>query len=66
MRILTVCDSGTKFLIDALPRLDEKTKTDSMALAEFYVKSLTVNQPGDATDIALIKQDSTITCTKGE
>lgn len=36
-----ICDSSTKYMVDAIPYLGKSTKTNGLPLGEFYVKELT-------------------------
>ncbi|VEN54762.1 unnamed protein product [Callosobruchus maculatus] len=53
LKIVIVCDSGTKYMIDASPYLGKKTRTDSMPLAEYYVKTLTTTLRGANRNITM-------------
>lgn len=54
VKIVMVCDAGTKYMIDASPYLGKKTKKgDNMPLAEHYVKTLTTSLRGGNRNITM-------------
>lgn len=53
IKIVMVCDAGTKYMIDASPYVGKKTITTNMPLAEHYVKSLTSSTSGANRNITM-------------
>ncbi|XP_053945946.1 piggyBac transposable element-derived protein 4-like [Anastrepha ludens] len=47
IKMVMLCDSGTKYMVDAIPYLGKHSNNTTMPLGEFYVKELTktVNSP---------------------
>ncbi|KAG6438978.1 hypothetical protein O3G_MSEX000379 [Manduca sexta] len=41
LKIVMICDSATRYMIDAMPYLGKSTQTNGLPLGEFYVKELT-------------------------
>lgn len=44
LKIVMTCDSGTRYMVDAMPYLDKCTQTNGLPLGEFCVKELTIQK----------------------
>ncbi|XP_066149861.1 piggyBac transposable element-derived protein 4-like [Euwallacea fornicatus] len=53
VKIVMVCDSSTKYMLDASPYLGKKTPTNGLPLSEFYIKELTKSVHGTNRNITM-------------
>lgn len=53
LKMVMLCDSGTKYMVDAIPYLGKNSNTTNMPLGEFYVKELTKTVHGSNRNITM-------------
>ncbi|XP_041968482.1 uncharacterized protein LOC121725541 [Aricia agestis] len=53
IKIMTMCDSSSYYMIDAMPYLGKYTKTDGCSLSEFYVRQLTKTIHGTNANVTI-------------
>ncbi|XP_041968603.1 piggyBac transposable element-derived protein 4-like [Aricia agestis] len=53
IKIMTMCDSSSYYMIDAMPHLGKYTKTDGCSASEFYIKELTKSIHGTKTNVTV-------------